>query len=292
MNISRRHHYIPKFYIKGFVGIDGKVSVYNKETGMLDPNRKSPKQVFFEWNRNTQIINGEETDVIEKLYQFAEDKFSPTYRKLNEKLEEIDLTPLDLLELILFISEIYWRIPVQDDEILNQIKILKQENSIFEIKNRESNENVSEDIFNKFKNEPLFIESFKIIKSIQDYFGVKKDESLKNWKLYYSPKENNHPHLLCDNPLITNNSKKHNILQTELIFPLSKSKIIFHTNGKILKELPPENRVLTDILLFLQAEKMVCGPDESYIKTIAELAKAYDTDRKVELLKSSLFEIF
>ena len=38
------------------------ISVFNKETWKLDNNRKSPKQVFFEWNRNTFNINGKDYD--------------------------------------------------------------------------------------------------------------------------------------------------------------------------------------------------------------------------------------
>ncbi len=47
LNITKRHHYIPEFFIEGFVGEDGKLAVFNKETGKLDKLRKSPKQVFF-----------------------------------------------------------------------------------------------------------------------------------------------------------------------------------------------------------------------------------------------------
>ena len=36
MNITKRHHYIPEFWIKGFVGEDGFVSVFNKDKGELE----------------------------------------------------------------------------------------------------------------------------------------------------------------------------------------------------------------------------------------------------------------
>jgi hypothetical protein len=57
MSVTKRHHYIPEFFIKDYVGDDKMVSVYNKITGKLDNLIKSPKQVFFEWNRNTFKIN-------------------------------------------------------------------------------------------------------------------------------------------------------------------------------------------------------------------------------------------
>lgn len=91
---------------------------------------------------------------------------------------------------------------------------------------------------------------------------------------------------------ITKEKNEDNILKSELIFPLSKSKIVYHTLGKELKEIPAENRVSTDVLLFLQAEKMVCGPDAEYLNAIANLASNYDNEWKVELLRTEIFDIF
>jgi hypothetical protein len=292
LTLSQRHHYIPEFYIKGFVGDDGKVSVYNKELGKIDSIKKSPKQVFFEWNRNTYNVHGNETDFVEKLYQFGESKFSPVYKKLTERLEQIDLTAKDLFQLMLFISNIHWRVPTQDAETSSYVKNLTPENSLFKVRNKITGENVTEELFDRIINEPSFIASYRIVMAMKDYLGVPIDNSINNWKIYYAPKQNNHPHLLCDNPLIIKEKHEENILKSELIFPLSKSKIVYHTLGKPLKEIPPENRVSMDILLFLQAEKMVCGPDANYLNVIANMASNYDTERKVELLKNEVFNIF
>lgn len=201
LTLSKRHHYIPEFYIKGFVGNDGKVSVYNKELGKIDPNRKSPKQVFFEWNRNTYNVHGKETDFVEKLYQFGENKFSPIYRKLTERLEQIEFTYKDLFRLILFIADIHWRLPNQDDEASRYVKNLTPENSLFQVRNKETGENVTEELFDRIINEPSFIASYRIVMAMKDYFGVERDSSLNNWKIYYAPETENRPHLLCDNPL-------------------------------------------------------------------------------------------
>lgn len=276
MNLSKRHHYIPQFYIKGFVGIDGKVSVFNKETRTLELNRKSPKQVFFEWNRNTFNINGENTDFLEKVYQFSENKFSAVYRRLTEKHEHIELTSKDLLHLILFIAEIHWRVPNQDKDNLEFIKNLTPERFYFKAKNKITGENATLKLFHQLIKDPSFIESYKIVRAIQNYLEIEKDESIKNWKLYFSPKEGNHPHLLSDNPLILRNENEPNILKSELIFPLSKSKCIYHTTGKTLKQIPPENRFITDILLFIQANKLVCGPDPDYLNIISNMASKYN----------------
>lgn len=292
MTKSERHHYIPEFFIKGFVGDDGKVSVFDKTKGEILSLRKSPKQVLFEWNRNTFNVNGTETDFIENLYQFGENKFAPTYKKLTEKLEPLKIEAYDLFHLFLFIATVHWRVPNQDDSINDYSKYIGNKGSFLSIKNKITGEDSPNELYERILNEPAFIESTKIIRAMQNYLELDKRANLKNWKLYYSEKGNNQFNLLSDNPLILWNENSQNILKSESIFPLSKGKIVYHTNGKNLSEIPAPNRISVDILTFIQAKKMVCGPNKEYLSAIADLAKNYDTERRVELLKYEIFKIF
>lgn len=292
MNITKRHHYIPEFFIKGYIGEDGMLAVFNKETGKLDNLRKSPKQVFFEWNRNTFNINGEDNDLVEKLYQFGESKFSETYKKIIEKQEAIDLSLYDLFHIMYFISEIHWRVPNQDNEFLNYMKKITPKNTSLKITNKDTGENVSQELFDKIINEPAFVETSKMIRAMEDFTGVEKNETIKNWKLDYVSPNNPQLNLLSDNPVIIRNNSNSNILKSELIFSLSKGKTIYHTNGKILKEIPAENRVNVDVLAFIQSYKMVCGPNSKYLEDISELAKYYDSENRIEALKEKVFGIF
>lgn len=136
MSITKRHHYIPVFFIKGYVGDDKMVSVYNKITGKLDNLRKSPKQVFLNGNRNTFKINGEDSDLFEKLYQFGETKFSKTYKKITGNRETFEFNAFEKLHLMYFISQLHWRVPNQDILFLEYIKKIIPEIhcSKFEIK--------------------------------------------------------------------------------------------------------------------------------------------------------------
>ena len=292
LEITKRHHYIPQFFIKGFAGEDGKLAVFNKEIGELDKLRKSPKQIFFEWNRNTFNINGEDTDFVEKIYQFGESKFSETYKKIIEIQDATELLPYDLLHLMYFIAGIHWRVPNQDTDFLNCMKQVTPENSNFKITNKDTGENVTLELFDKIINEPVFIEASKMIRAMENFIGVKKRATLKDWKLYYVPPSNPQLNLLSDNPVIIRQNDNPNILNSELIFPLSKGKTIYHTNGKILNEISAHNRLKVDILAFLQSDKMVCGPDSKYLEDISKVAKKYDSKSGIEYLKEKIFEVF
>lgn len=292
MEISRRHHYLPEFLIKGFTGKDGKVSVYDKEKKKLDRSRKSAKQIFFEWNRNTFLINGSETDFLEKIYQFGESKFAPTYFKITENLEPIKIEAYDVLQLVLFISDIYWRVPSRDVFFQDFIKNLELKELPIKIKNKITGEDIPVEELKPILEEPGFIESLKKLKAIQDYTSNVKNIQIKNWLIYYRPKEAPQLQLLCDNPLIIKENLEKNILNSELIFPLSKGKTVYHTKGKRIKEIPATNKISIDILLFLQAEKYVCCADSSYLQSIIELSKLYNSKDRISILKQEIFGEF
>ena len=54
MSISKRHHYIPQFLIKRFADTDKMLYLYDKEKSAFAKEKRSPKSVFFEMNRNTE----------------------------------------------------------------------------------------------------------------------------------------------------------------------------------------------------------------------------------------------
>lgn len=191
-----------------------------------------------------------------------------------------------------FIAEIHWRVPNQDTDFLNYIKQVTPENLSLKITNKNTSENVSQELFDKIKSEPAFIEASKIIRAMENFIGVNKKETLKDWKLYYVPPNNPQLNLLSDNPVIIKQNDNPNILNSELIFPLSKGKTIYHTKGKILNEISAHNRINVDILAFLQSDKMVCGPDSKYLEDISEVAKKYDSKSGIEHLKEKIFEVF
>jgi len=292
LTLSKRHHYIPEFFIKAFTDENGKLAVFNKEKGIIEPHKKSPRQVFFEWHRNTFNIKGKETDFVEKIYQFSEDKFSPTFRKLTEKQEPVELEAFELFHLMQFISEIHWRVPNQDQSAIEYSKNSNSDNSSFQLKNKNTGELAPLKIFNQIIKQPAFVETMKMIRSLEEVTEISKNDSLRDWKIYYVPKDSVQLHLLGDNPLILRKKEQINILKSELIFPLSKGKTVYHTKGKVINSIPADNRLSIDLLTFIQAEKLVCGPNAEYLKSISTLALLYNTPDRIDLLKEKVFEVF
>jgi hypothetical protein len=93
---TNRHHYLPQFYIKGFVNSTNKVFVYDKFENKFKNKELSPKQIFFEWNRNTLVIDGEEDDFVEELYGNFETRISPAYNKIKDQSGRIKYDATDV----------------------------------------------------------------------------------------------------------------------------------------------------------------------------------------------------
>ena len=84
MSISRKHHYIPKFYLKGFTNESSEFAIYDIKREVLKTNMFSTKSHFYELDRNTIDTGNEKTDFIEEFYQKLEDKLKHTFKDLQK----------------------------------------------------------------------------------------------------------------------------------------------------------------------------------------------------------------
>lgn len=288
-NISRKHHYLPEFYLKGFLNEGNRLHVLDKNSGTI-LNDRSPSQVFFEWNRNLFEVNGADDDYVEKLYGRMDSDLAQAYNKVRHhspgetKLE-------DLIPIIFFVGLTFWRIPRTDEEIKAMMQNASPENLYFGV--YENDERLPDDheIYQRIFGRKDFIQGYRMMKPIIDYLGSLGSQSIDDWKLYYAAPDVQ-LHLIGDNPIISRSDQVDNIFETELIFPLTKGKTLYHTRGRTIKELKPEHRVSVDVLLFVQSERYVAGPDRGYLECIAQLATGYDTNEKIASLRQEVFDIF
>lgn len=288
---THRHHYLPEFHIKGFTNANNKVFVFDKTRGEIKKNEFSPRQIFFEWNRNIVNIEGEEDDFVENLYAYAENLLSPTYNKIKHQNGTIKYDAYDLFHLITLVSLTYWRLP-SIDEYAKDFAINTPNNQLFiKIFSTETNEEASSEIYEMIKKREGFTQMYRLSKPIIDYLSLDIENNIHNW-LIYGAASDIQLHLLGDNPIIFKNTPQSNILESELIFPLTKGITLFHTKGKKIRQIMPEIRLKMDILLFIQADKYVIGPNKEYLDSISHLSLMYDTQSKKESLRNEIFEVF
>ena len=123
MSISSRHHYIPIFFLKGFTNDRGEFFVFDKQRDMLLNKPFRPKSYFYEQNRNTLNIEGEETDFIEKIYSKIDTLCASTFNKLQNPIRE-KLNYSDLWKIITFINVLNWRTPHIDKHFKTYLESL------------------------------------------------------------------------------------------------------------------------------------------------------------------------
>jgi hypothetical protein len=290
MSITRRHHYLPQFYIKGFVNSDNNLCVYDKLDNQLRQNY-SPKRIFFEWNRNTILFEGEEDDYMEKLYSQFENMISPEYNRIKNQVGTIHYELKDIYSLLLLVSLTHWRLPINDTIAEDFVFNSSPKDLFINIFNKENGEEASLDFFNEIKKRKPFIELYRLSKPIIDFMTLDRLNSYQNWLIYGS----NSPvklHLLGDNPIVFKKQPLNNILENEMIFPLTSGITLYHNKGNFIKQIRPEDRVKVDIMVFLQSERYVVGPNKSYLNSIQVLSEGYDTESKIEELRNEIFSIF
>lgn len=297
-SISRKHHYLPEFYLKGFTGEDGKLAVFDIENKRLKTKRLTPSQVFFEYDRNTLEFNGVKDDFVEKMYSQLETTVGHAFKKIKEQHSFSNLDAQDMFRIILFAGSLYWRIPETDDLIRSEIESSSSSELYFEIKNKITGERAPEEFINNVKKDDAFIKSYRAIKPVLDYMHQFDVSKIEDWKVYYATLndkgERKELHLIGDNPIIFRNTDSTNIFQQEIIMPLSCGKTLYHTRGKDVNIVGPTARIDVDRLLFLQSKKYVCGPDGSYLEKIAEQASLYKdiSPYAAEFLRNRVFSVF
>jgi predicted nucleic acid-binding protein len=287
LSISKRHHYIPQFYLKGFTNNAGTFSIFDLRKGSLKNGLFFPKSHFFEYDRNTLDIDGVKTDFIEKGFQKLEDKTKSIFDELQKANGHIELDANRIFDLQLFVLCTYWRIPWTDGE-LNKILNSSNFNEYgFKLMNINTGEHCSNERVEELLQTNGFVESLRTVMPILQFTKTKDNEDLENWIVYYSGGQG--VHITGDNPIVVRESTEKNLLSKELIMPLTKRQVLIRSKNKfITKTLDPVFAVKLDMLIFLQSTLYVCGQNAEYLTSISEFCK--NTKQSAEEIKFALFQ--
>lgn len=290
---SYRHHYIPRFYIKEFTSRGDKLFIYDKQTKLIWKNPASPKQIFFEMNRNLLKLNNKDSDHIEKDYIEIENLILPHYKKIVSQNGHANYEIQDILYLRLLSGLTYWRIPINDTEIEKHISKLSFEelflgNVLQEPKNEQQFESLR-----TFINSPNFIKSNKIILPLLESIKLNSFDDLDNWKLLYS--KTPHFSVISDNPVILRTQCSiNNFYETEQLFPLSKETKLIFIKGSKVKEIRKETLRQIDQLHMVQAYRYIGSNNKEYLKFLINFYEEYNmlSESAKDLFRERVFKSF
>lgn len=284
-NISRRHHYIPQFFIKGFILPLKNLWVYDKKNDSILSSQKSPKWLFYEKNKNNIKVNGHEVDILEsKVYKYYDDIISKSFHKIQTDLIE-NIEQQDYISSIVFMILItLHRIPA------NEIWIKQLTNNL--ISNNVLPVEISS-IIDQINDLEIDIEDKnKVISSISAFINFYATDLLKgkqNCKIVDSKQT---CFILSDNPIIFEKSPTNlNELQRSVIFPLTETRVYYGLrnnhytfNKDIIKRI--------NILLAIQSKEYFASTNKLFLE---EIVNAYKIIKPIEngdlIIKKELFEM-
>lgn len=264
MTVSKKHHYIPRFYLTGFTDSNNLYYIYDKQTKKIWLT--TPENSFAENHRNTGTVVDQNTKEVHKydlpeemLAHFDNRSASAVYDIRNSKIDDDILTVDRLYALRFFIASTFWRTPANDH--------IREE-----IINTHSFEELGFGIFNKGKRQAeteqmlmdidLWHKMYPTLLPLVSFNEPYKRNNSADFKLYYRL---NQTHVVTDNSIILREFKDFSSLNEELIFPISSKVFVIATARHKPRHLPPAFNLKMDILLFDNASRYVACCNKEYL---------------------------
>ena len=132
--LSKRHHYIPQYYLKCFTNENGLFYLYEVLRNRMDKNLHNTDSLFFEKNRNIIRYKGQISDIIENYYTDFDTIFANLFREIKNGVFEEELFASNVLVCIKqFLALFLCRLPIIDEQmdfILDNMDFSKTRNVI------------------------------------------------------------------------------------------------------------------------------------------------------------------
>lgn len=282
MSVTKKHHFLPEFYLRGFVTDLGKFFVYDYQKGRLKKGQHAPSSHFFEWHRNTVEFEGKSSDFPEQGYSVKDNRFSKLFQFIQSCSGIPALDTMQLLTLQEFVSDIFWRIPKNDTLFREQFATNPLFTKAFKIVRTRTGEEVHNERTEKIKRSDAFMTGFRVSASALT-FMAHDSKDIDNWRIVYGPGDF---HVCSDSPFILKDEQTKDIFTTEFIFPLTKNHLLIRTFNNLPAGLiPPEFGLLVDLALFKQGERYCAAARKVFLTTLSQIAPNF----KIPVLKQRAF---
>lgn len=292
MNKSKRHHYLPQFYLKSFCK-NGFLWLYDRnmdEYRQQTPINTAVKKKYYTITGPDGISRNE----VEAVLANVEDKTKPIIEKTNRK-ELIDLEEKSILAV--FIALLYVRVP-EFEMTINELseKALKKYNKIII-----SNEKKAEIIINQFvtTKEQKNVSPKEVLDFAQneDYdIKFSREHSLNlmyslarelpfyfiqmDWQFWHSPK--NSSFITSDNPFIVTSPENYNgpygirTKGTKKIVPLSRKVcLVMCDRGERMINMQVSSKDVRSINYFIATgcDRFLISRDKSLLESLVKISK-------------------
>jgi hypothetical protein len=290
---SKKHHYIPRFYLDGFTDSDGFFFVYDKLNKKIW--RTTPANAFAENHRNTGRMQHFETreeyvtDLPEEMLAYYDGQAASAIINVrNSTPDQFVLTDERLLAIRFFILSVFWRTPVNDELRESIISNFSFEDLGFGIFDEDTGERHKE-VEDSLKEIDLWRKIYTTLLPTTSFTDKYKKLNGSDWKLYYKRMDF---HITTDNPILFYKYTDFASLHEEVIFPLS-SKILLVSSKKYKPHiLAPLFNWKIDQLLFHKAGRYVASSRKEYLNLLIEDANKIRSPYWAENIKEEIYNYF
>lgn len=233
---SKKHHYLPVFYLKGFTDNNGLINVYDKVKDIILINQK-PESKFYENNLNNYKFDGEIKFTLEEpVFTPLDTESSILFEKIRnqEFSDEKQLTPSEKFQILGFITRLFWRSPESNNLFAEIIKKEGLSNKYFGFYRKGESESIPDEEIIDIKNQ--FLSDKEIQKVFKHAIPLSNGTQEEIYRLYhkwnlFSLKVKTPNIITGDSPFLINNEdiRLDNIFD-ELIFPIGKHKLLSLSN--------------------------------------------------------------
>jgi hypothetical protein len=269
--LSRKHHYLPRYYLKGFINNSGSFYIYDKTEDKIFVS--NPDKFFLENNLNTIYFpDGTKSDFLEYVYSDLEGKSWESLDNIRQipSLDHINIT--DKMRLFLFLLFLHWRLPsnfVELENLSDQMFIDGSNLDYFSMVDNDGNQ-VSEAFLKEFKYSKMWIKSSQIIVPFAPFFKSNTwYEDLENWKFIYT-EDNKSWFVVGDNPIVSSGKLAHDPIRCleTFMFPVSGKILLVSYKGNILQELPSEFIIQFSTAIIHRSERFVACHNKEFLEAL------------------------
>lgn len=279
--ISKKHHYIPRYYINAFADANKEFFIYDKEKDIIRKNKNTSGGVFFEMHRNSLHLGEDEyLPIFEEFYCFVDNNFPVVLTLLQSDIKELPQADAGALMacMNIFILDLFLR-NKNNDKFID----LLFERSEVQFGNLEAKSS------DYLKNVPGIKQLFRA-KLLEKYIGEFPKLAPKNitrMRVITFPDEQ-----ICigDNPMLILNvdGTPEALFQSPLILPISNKKLYLR-NVQRTKPLRYEDTILFNAWIIDQSSKLIACSNK---KTLEDSIEAFHYIKRQDICDSILIGLF
>lgn len=291
-NASKRHHYLPRYYLKGFTNGDNKFFVYDKEKDRIFVS--SPDTAFFENNLNTvKLPSGHSSDFLEDMYTEIENQSWGPLDRVRESTCKTPIALLDKMHLFVFLSFLYWRLPsniAYVERLSEKAFVDGGEFDYFRLVN-ESGQRAPKEVTEILKNSQAFKKTFRqIIPFIPFYKDRDWATRLERWRFLYTG-DGKSWDIVGDSAIITKGDNERDFVNclNEFMFPVSGKILLINIDKPLNRDLPPEFTIEFNTGIIQQARRFVACQNKGFLEALIKHYKFYSQYDKTDRIIPDLF---